>query len=92
MAAGPFQARALVDQCKGLRLAVGVEPQLDAFLAGKEWVTAVHTRGLRSVGLQFRFELGADKYSTRMATLGHVGQQADLVLHQPICGGDVAPA
>ncbi len=31
VAAGTFQARAFVDQCKGLRQAVGVEPKLDAF-------------------------------------------------------------
>ncbi len=42
VAAGPFQARALVDQCKGLSQAVGVKTQLDAFLAGKERVAAVH--------------------------------------------------
>ncbi len=79
-----------LDQCKCLRQAVGVESQLDAFLAGKERVAAVHARGLRSVGLQFRFEFGAYKHSACMAALGHVGQQEDFVLHQPVCGGDVA--
>ena len=54
VAAGPFQARTLVDQCKGLRQAVGIEPKLDAFLAGKERVAAVQARGLRCVGLQFQ--------------------------------------
>ena len=41
VAAGTFQARALVDQCKCLRQAVGVEPRFDTFLAGKERVAAV---------------------------------------------------
>ncbi len=90
MAAGAFQARALVDQCKGLRQAVGVESQLDAFLTGKERVAAVHARCLRCVGLQFRFQFGADKHGASMAALGHVGQQPDLVLHQPVFDGDVA--
>ena len=92
VAAGTFQARSLVDQCKGLRQAVGVETQLDAFLTRKKRVAAVHARGLRSVGLQFLLQFGADKHSARVAALGHVGQQADLVLHQPVCGGDIAPA
>jgi hypothetical protein len=47
---------------------------------------------LRSIGLQFRFQFGADKHGARLAALGHVGQQADFILHQPVCGGDVAPA
>jgi hypothetical protein len=41
LTAGAIQARALVDQSKGLSQAVGVEPQLDAFLAGKKRVAAV---------------------------------------------------
>ncbi len=81
MAAGSFLTCAFVDQCKCLRQAVGVEPQLDAFLASKERVAAVHARGLRCLGLQFRFEFCADKHGARIAALGHVGQQADLVLH-----------
>lgn len=92
VAAGPFQASAIVDQCKCLGQAVGVEPQLDAFLTGKEWVVAVHAGGLRCVGLQLRFELGVDKHGARMPALGDVGQQADLVLNQPICCSNVAPA
>jgi len=72
VAAGPFQARAFVNQLKCLRQAVGVEPQLDAFLAGKEWVAAVHASGLSSIGLQFRFQFGADKHGASMAALGHV--------------------
>jgi hypothetical protein len=51
VAAGAFQARSLVNQCKGLRQAVGVEPHLYAFLAGKERVAAVHARRLRCLGL-----------------------------------------
>ncbi len=92
VAAGTFQARALVNQSKRLGQAVGVEPQLDAFLAGKERVVAVHARGLRCVGFQFRFEFGAHKHGARMPALGHVGQQADFVFHQSVCGGDIAPA
>ena len=92
VAAGTFQACAFVDQCKGLRQAVGVEPQFDAFLAGKERVATIHARGLRRVDLQFLFELGADKHGSRMAALGHVGQQADFIFHQPVCVGDIAPA
>ena len=73
VAAGSFKARTLVDQGKCLRQAVGVEPQLDTFLAREKRVVAVHARGLRSVGLQLRFEFGADKHGARMPALGHVG-------------------
>jgi hypothetical protein len=41
-------------------------------LAGIERVIAVHARGLRYVGLQFRFQFGAHKHGARMAALGHV--------------------
>jgi hypothetical protein len=47
---------------------------------------------LRSEGLQFRFELCADKHGACMPALGHFGQQADLIFNQPVCSGDVAPA
>ena len=92
VAAGAFQARAFVNERKCLRQAVGIEPQLDAFLACEERVAAVHARCLRCVGLQFRFQFGADKHGASVAALGHVRQQAYLVLHQPVGGGDVAPA
>jgi hypothetical protein len=56
VAAGPFQARAFVDQCKGLSQAVGVESQFDAFLARKLPQTVNNMKIETSISLEMRDE------------------------------------
>ena len=92
MAAGTIDPRACVEQGKSLGKAVGAETVLNAFLAGKERIAAIHTARSGSVLLQFFTQPDVDEHGSWMATFGHVGQQTDLFLDQAVCSDHIAPA
>ena len=52
---------AFVQQGKRLCQAVCADTRFDAFLAGKEWVVAIHTLGLCCIRRQFIPQLNVDK-------------------------------
>jgi len=82
--AGAFKPGAFLEHGKCLRQAVCVEARLDALLAGKERIAAVHAIGIGGVGLQFLAQFDVHKNCTSVLALGHVGQQADLIFHAAV--------
>ena len=52
MAAGSGKPSTCIEQGEGLGQAVGAKSLPHAFLAGKKWVTAIHTAGDGCVGFQ----------------------------------------
>ena len=73
MAASALKSSSFVEQGESLCQAVCTKPCLDALLACKEWIAAIHAFGLRCVGLQFLAEFDVDENCTSVSALGHVG-------------------
>ena len=92
MAAGSGKPSTGIEQGEGLGQAVGAKSLTHAFLAGKKWVTAIHTARYCSIGFQLLTQPTVDEDRARMASLGHVGQQPNLRLDRAVWRDYIAPA